>query len=57
MGLGVSALEENLFREAEVGFSVDADGVELGGLDVDAEAVLEEAELLEALGAFELAGR
>lgn len=37
----------------EVGFGVYADGVELGGSDVDAKAVLEEAELFEALGLFE----
>ncbi len=40
----------------EVFFGVDADGVEVGGLDVDGDAVFEEAELLEALGVFEGAG-
>jgi hypothetical protein len=40
----------------EVFFGVDADGVEVGGLDVDVDVVFEEAELLEALGLFEGAG-
>ncbi len=39
----------------EVFFGVDADGVEVGGLDVDGDAVFEEAELFEALGVFERA--
>jgi hypothetical protein len=41
----------------EVFFGVDADGVEVGGLDVDGDAVFEEAELLEAFGVFERAVR
>jgi hypothetical protein len=41
----------------QVFFGVDADGVEFGGFDVDVDAVFEEAELLEALGLFECAGR
>jgi hypothetical protein len=41
----------------EVFFSVDADGVVVGGFDVDVDVVFEEAELLEALGLFEGAGR
>jgi len=45
-----------LFDEAEVGFSVDANGVVVRGFDVNVEAVFEEAELFEAFGAFELAG-
>ena len=40
----------------EVFFGVDADGVEVGGFDVDVDAVFEEAELFEALGLFEGAG-
>jgi len=43
--------------EKEVGLGVDADGVVAGGFDVDGDVVLEEAELFEALGAFEEAGR
>jgi hypothetical protein len=50
------ALEEEGFDAVEVFFSVDADGVVLGGGDVEAEAVFEETELLEALGTFEGAG-
>ena len=41
----------------EVFFGVYADGVEVGGFDVDVDAVFEEAELLQALSALELAGR
>ncbi len=40
----------------EVFFGVDAYGVEVGGFDVDVDAVFEEAELFEALGVFEGAG-
>ena len=40
----------------EVFFGVDADGVEVGGFDVDVDVVFEEAELFEALGLFEGAG-
>ena len=47
------AAEEDGLDEAEVGLGIDADGVEVGGLDIDGEAVLEEAELFEALGALE----
>src|ERR1039458_4633453 len=50
------AAEEDGLDEAEVGLGVDADGVEIGGLDVDGEAVFEEAELFEALGALQPAG-
>ncbi len=49
--------EEELLHEAEVGFGVDANGVVVGGLHVDVEAILEEPKLFEALGAFELAWR
>ena len=45
------------FDAVKVFFGVDADGVVVGGLDVDVEAVFEEPELLQALGAFEWAGR
>ncbi len=41
------------FDAVEVFFGVNADGVEVGGFDVDGDAVFEEAELLEALGVFE----
>ena len=41
----------------EVFFGVDADGVEVGGLDVDVYAVFEEAELFETFGLFKEAGR
>src|ERR1017187_7407460 len=51
----LAAAEDGL-DEAEVGLGVDADGVEVGGLDVDGEAVFEEAELFEALGALQPAG-
>ena len=47
---------EKLLDQEEVGFGVDADGVVMGGLDDDVQAILEEAKLLEALGAFECAG-
>jgi hypothetical protein len=53
--LAGSAAEEG-FDAVEVLFGVDADGVEVGGFDVDVDAVFEEAELLEALGLFEGAG-
>jgi hypothetical protein len=45
--------EKELLDELEVGFGVDADGVLVGGFDVEVEAVFEEAELLEAFGVFE----
>jgi hypothetical protein len=41
----------------EVFFGVDSNGVVFGGLDVDGDVVFEEAELFEALGLFEEAGR
>jgi hypothetical protein len=47
------AVEEEGFDSLEVGFGVYADGVEVGGGDVDGDAVFEEAELFEALGVFE----
>ena len=53
--VGGSAAEEG-FDAVEIFFGVDADGVEVGGFDVDVDAVFEEAELLEALGLFEGAG-
>jgi hypothetical protein len=49
------AAEEG-FYSVKVFFGVDAYGVEVCGLDVDVDAVFEEAELLEALGLFECAG-
>jgi hypothetical protein len=52
----VEGAEEG-FDEGEVGFGVDADGVVVGGGDVDGDVVFEEAELFEALGLFEEAGR
>ncbi len=58
-GLGggsTAGLEEGL-DGAEVFFGVDADGVEGGGFDVERDAVFEEAELLEAFGLLEGAGR
>ncbi len=55
VGVGGSAAEEG-FDAVEVFFGVDAYGVEVGGFDVDVDAVFEEAELLEALGLFEDAG-
>jgi len=48
--------EEELLDEAQVGFGVDANGVVVGGLDVDLETILEEPKLFETLGAFKLAG-
>ena len=41
----------------EVFFGVDAYGVEGGGFDVEVDVVFEEAELFEAFGLFEDAGR
>jgi len=52
----VNGLAEEGFDAVEVFFSVDADGVEFGGLDVDGDVVFEEAELLEALGLLKKAG-
>ena len=40
----------------KVFFGVDAYGVEVGGFDVDGDAVFEEAELFEAFDLFEGAG-
>jgi hypothetical protein len=51
------ARAEEGFDAVEVLFGIDADGVVLGGGDVEGEAVFEEAELLETLGALEGAGR
>ena len=48
---------EEGFDAVEVLFGVDADGVVLGGGDVEVEAVFEQAKLLEALGELERAGR
>jgi hypothetical protein len=48
--------EEEGFDAVEVLLGVDADGVEVGGFDVDVDVVFEEAELFEALGLFEGAG-
>jgi hypothetical protein len=48
---------EEEFDLGEVGFGVDTDGVVVGGFDVDGDVVFEEAELFEALGLFEEAGR
>jgi hypothetical protein len=53
--VGESAAEEG-FDAVEVFFGVYTDGVEVGGFDVDVDAVFEEAELLEALGVFKGAG-
>ena len=50
-------LEQELFDEAEIGLGVDSDGVVVRGLDVQVQAVFEEAELLEAFGALEPACR
>ncbi len=47
------AVQEEGFYALEVGFGVYAYGVEVGGGYVDVEAVLEKAELFEALGDFE----
>jgi hypothetical protein len=44
------------FDAVEVFFGVDADGVEVGGFDVNGDAVFEEAQLFQALGMFESAG-
>ena len=55
--LGLGLFAEEGFDEGEVGFGVDADGVVVGGGDVDGDVVFEEAELFEALGLFEEAGR
>jgi hypothetical protein len=52
----VSAGAEQGFDAVEVFFGVNADGVEVGGFNVDVDAVFEEAELFEALGLFECAG-
>ena len=52
---GLVAGVEESFDTVEILFSVDADGVVLRGGDVEVEAVFEEAELLEALGALERA--
>ena len=54
MGCGLAA--EEGFYAVDVFLGVHAYGVEGGGLDVDVDAVFEEAELLEALGLFEGAG-
>ncbi len=48
---------EDLFDLEAVFFGVDADGVVAGFGDVDRYVVFEEAELLEALGELERAGR
>ena len=53
--LAGSAAEEG-FDAAEVFFGVDTDGVEVGGFDVDVDAVFEEAELFETFALFEDAG-
>jgi len=53
--LDAETLTEDLLDEAKVSFGVDADGVVLGRFDVNLDTVLKEAELFEALGAFELA--
>jgi len=47
--LALSLAEEG-FDSPEIILSVDADGIEVGRLDVDAEAVFEEAKLLQPLG-------
>ena len=41
------------FYAGDVRFGVDAHGVEVDGLDVEGDAVFEQAELFEALGLFE----
>src|SRR5947208_34072 len=51
------SVTEKSFDAVEVFFGVNTDGVECGGLDVDVDAVFEEAELFEALRLFEGAGR
>ena len=50
-------VEKEGFDAVEVFFGVDAYGVEVGGFDVDGDVVFDEAELFEALGLFEDAGR
>ena len=52
-----ASLAEDGLGEKEVCFGVDADGVVVCGFDIEAEAILEEAELFETLGTFELARR
>ncbi len=52
---GLLTEEEEEFDGAEVFLGVDADGVDPGGLDVDGDAVFEEAELFQAFGAFQFA--
>src|ERR1035441_7317814 len=49
--------EQDLLDEAKILFSVDADCVVGGGFDVNLDAVFEEAELFETLGALKLGGR
>ncbi len=49
-------MPEESFDAVEVFFCVDSNGVEVGGLDVDVDAIFKEAELLEALGLFKGAG-
>ena len=50
---GLDAGLQEGFDAGEVGFGVDADGVEGGGGDVDVDAVFEEAKLFEAFGVLE----
>ena len=50
------ACGEDGFDLLEVIFGVDADGVEVGGFDVQADAVFEIAELFEPLGLLEFTG-
>jgi len=45
------------FDAMEVVFSVNTDGVVVGGFDVDGDSVFEEAKLFEALSLFEDAWR
>ena len=47
--LALSLAEEG-FDSPEIILSVDADGIELGGFDVDAETVFEKSKLFEPLG-------
>lgn len=54
MNIGPAA--KKFFNKVQISFGIDANGVGVGGLDVDTQTVLEEAELFEALGEFELAG-
>jgi len=49
-------LFQNLFHALQVFFRVDANGVEVGGGDVEGEVVFEQAKLFEAFGALEGAG-